>query len=344
MTTPGEPRWARWQVLGAVVGAVAVLAATGCGSSSSSSSGDSSNPLPSTVDKTPVTLTLWHMFAGEEAAPFNAALARFHQKYPWITIKPEVQPNTDDDTFDPNLINAINGGNAPDVAMPFGPDYAGQYCSSGLMENLDPVHEAGPHLDLDQFSKAALTYTNYGGNQCLLPSLTDAYGLYYNNAMLQQAGITSPPKTMDELMADAKKLTVRNSDGSIKVAGFSPMNEFNELGLADLARAWGGEWFDSNGKAQLATDPAWTKALMWQKQLIDWYGYNNIAQVRRRPTPTTEFNAGQAFQTGKLAMAFDGEWRTAFIRRTAKDLPLRHRAVPGRGRRNGTARAAWVAP
>ena len=30
------------------------------------------------------------------------------------------------DTFDPNLVNAINGGNPPDVAMPFGPDYVGQ--------------------------------------------------------------------------------------------------------------------------------------------------------------------------------------------------------------------------
>ena len=53
--------------------------------------------------------------------------------------------------------------------------------------------------------------------------LTDAYGLYYNKDMFAKAGIAGPPKTMTELMADAKKLTVRNADGSIKIAGFVPL-------------------------------------------------------------------------------------------------------------------------
>ena len=57
-------------------------------------------------------------------------------------------------------------------------------------------------------------------------------------------------------MADAKKLTVRNSDGSIKVAGFVPLDSSAQLGRADLARAWSAKWFDSDNKAQLATDPA----------------------------------------------------------------------------------------
>ena len=56
---------------------------------------------------------------------FEKALAGFHKQYPWITVKPIVQPNTVNDTFDPNLINAIKGGNPPDVALPFGPDYVG---------------------------------------------------------------------------------------------------------------------------------------------------------------------------------------------------------------------------
>ena len=48
--------------------------------------------------------------------------------------------------------------------------------------------------------------------------------------MFAKAGITEPPKTMTELMADAKKLTVRNPDGSIKVAGFVPLQDWEQLG------------------------------------------------------------------------------------------------------------------
>ncbi len=50
---------------------------------------------------------------------------------------------------------------------------------------------------------------------------------------------------MTELMADAKKLTVFNPDGTIKVAGFVPLNQWEELSPDDLANAWGAKWFDS---------------------------------------------------------------------------------------------------
>jgi multiple sugar transport system substrate-binding protein len=299
----------------------ALVAAAGCGGSSSSSSSASGG----TTDKTPVTIVLWHLFSGEEKKPFNDALAGFHKKYPWITIKQEVQPNTNNDTFDPNLIAAIKGGNAPDVALPFGPDYIGQYSSSGLWQNLTPYMQRD-HISISDFAPAAITYTKFGDNQCALPSLTDAYGLYYNKAMLKKAGIAAPPKTMDELMADAKKLTVKNPDGSIKVAGFVPLDNWEQLGPADLARAWGAQWFNSQNQAQLATDPGWSKALMWQRNLVDWYGYNNIEKFLLANT-NNEFNPTNAFENGKVAMMFDGEWRTAFIK-ADKHPPLNYGTAP----------------
>jgi ABC-type glycerol-3-phosphate transport system substrate-binding protein len=72
---------ARTLVLWGAAGAL--VAAAGCGGSSSSSSSASGG----TTDKTPVTIVLWHLFSGEEKKPFNDALAGFHKKYPWITIK-----------------------------------------------------------------------------------------------------------------------------------------------------------------------------------------------------------------------------------------------------------------
>ena len=299
----------RMLTIGAVT-ALSVAAGCGGGSSNSSSSGPSSS-----IDKTPVTITMWDLWSGEEGKPFNDALKGFTKQYPWITIKQIIQPNTATDTFDPNLINAINGGNPPDVAMPFGPDYVGQYCPSGLWQDLSSYMEAS-NLTIDDFAPAAITYTNHGGKQCALPSLTDAFGLYYNKQMLDKAGIT-PPKTMDELMAAAKKLTVFNSDGTIKVAGFVPLNLWNELGPGDLGNAWGAKWFDDANKPQFATDPGWASAFRWQRQLIDFYGYDNITKFFAANT-NNEFNKSNAFENGKVAMVFDGEWRTAFITR---DVP-----------------------
>jgi len=125
---------------------------------------------------------------------------------------------------------------------------------------------------------------------------------------------------MTELMEDAKKLTVKNSDGSIKVAGFVPLQDFEQLGIYDLARMWGAKFFDDNGDPVLASDPAWASALEWQKQMIDYYGYDNIIKFNAAYGGDNEFSASNAFETGKVAMMFDGEWRTAFIKREHPEL------------------------
>jgi len=149
--------------------------------------------------------------------------------------------------------------------------------------------------------------------------LADAYGLYYNTAMLKQAGLEGPPKTTAELTEYAKKLTVKNPDGSIKVAGFVPMQDWGQLGISDLARMWGAEWFNDNGDPQFAESPGWASAMEWQKQLVDWYGYDNILKFYGQYN-NDEFSPQNAFETGKVAMMFDGEWRTAFIKREHPEL------------------------
>ena len=72
--------------------------------------------------------------------------------------------------------------------------------------------------------------------QCSLPALADAYGLYMNTKMLKAAGFTQPPKTLSELTAMAKKLTVRNADGSLKRVGLNPLFGHYET-FADGLRA-----------------------------------------------------------------------------------------------------------
>ena len=314
----------QWRALCALLALALVALAAGCGGSSGSSSSSGGGSVAPSEDKTPVTLTLWHPWTGDEKKIFEAQLTKFEQQYPWITVKAVGYP--DSDTFDDQVIKAIKGGNGPDAVLSFGPDYDGQYCSSGLMQDLSNYMDQDG-VSIDQFAPAAITYTQFDDKQCMLPSLTDSFGLYYNKDMFAKAGITSPPKTMTELMDDAKKLTVKNSDGTIKVAGFVPLQDFEQLGIYDLARMWGAKFFDDNGDPVLASDPAWASALEWQKQMIDYYGYDNIIKFNAAYGGDNEFSASNAFETGKVAMMFDGEWRTAFIKGD-KHPPLNYGTAP----------------
>ena len=106
-------------------------------------------------------------------------------------------------------------------------------------------------VSADIFPAAPKYYTEFDGKRCALPMLADAYGLYYNKAMFAKAGITHPPKTISELTADAKKLTVRNPDGSLKVVGFDPVSGFYENAAAHYGPLVGREV----GRRQGQLDP-----------------------------------------------------------------------------------------
>ena len=189
-----------------LAGVAALVLAAGCGSSGSSSS----TTTTGSQSHTPVTLTVWHLYTGDEGQAFKDGLKGFEKQYPWIHLKLVLQPNTDNDTFDPNLIQAIHGGDAPDVAVSFTPSYDAQWCSSGLWLDLSSyMQQSG--ISTSEFAPATLDYTSFQGKQCALPSLTDSFGLYYNTDMFKKAGITSPPKNLTELETDAKRLTVKNS-------------------------------------------------------------------------------------------------------------------------------------
>jgi multiple sugar transport system substrate-binding protein len=112
-------------------------------------------------------------------------------------------------------------------------------------------------------------------------------------------------------MEMAKKLTVFNPDGSIKVAGFVPTMGFYENAPAHFAPSYGAKWLTSDGKSAIGTDPNWQKWLIWEKQLTDWYGVDKL--TRFTAGAGQEFSADNDFETGKIALQMDGEYRTAFI-------------------------------
>ena len=250
---------------------------------------------------------------------FKDAVKGFETKNPGVTVK--VVGGINDD----KIIAASRGGKAPDVAQSFSADNAGAFCSSGAWIDLKSYMERDGISD-DIFPPAPRSYTQFEGTRCALPMLADAYGLYYNTEMLEKAGLDGPPKTVSELVDYAKKLTVKNSDGSLKVVGFNPVMGWYSNTPANFGPMFGGKWVDESGKSSLGSDPAWEKLLRWQKKLIDFYGYDNL--VKFQAGLGDEFSASNAFEKGKVAINVDGEWRTAFIADEAPDLPYDTAPVP----------------
>ena len=252
----------------------------------------------------PTKLTVWVGWSARELSVFKQVVAEYDKNNPSVTV------NVVGSINDNKIVAAIRAGSAPDVVSSFNSYNVGIYCGTGGWIDLAPLM-AKDHISASMFPAATRYYTQYKGVRCALPLLADTYGLYYNKTMFKAAGITSPPKTMSELAADAKKLTVRGSNGTIKVAGIDPVIGFYENVPERWITSYGGKWQDAQGNSILSKDPAWTKWLNWQKSLVDWFGYNNL--VRFQAGQGDEFSASNAFEAGKVAMNLDGEWRVAFI-------------------------------
>ena len=103
------------------------------------------------------------------------------------------------------------------------------------------------------------------------------------------------------------------------MAGFVPLDLWDELDIADIGPLLRRPVvrLERQGRSSPPTRPG-RSAFEWQKPLVDWYGYDNLEKFFADATANSEFNPTNAFETGKVAMMFDGEWRTAFIRR---DIP-----------------------
>jgi len=133
-----------------------------------------------------------------------------------------------------------------------------------------------------------------------VPIYSMAYGLYYNKKQFKAAGIASPPKTWDEFVVDAKKLTTAKHWALSLEAGSKTENIHTAF---TLSQQQGGSFFDSTGKATFNT-PQNVAAL---KQYVDFMQTDKIVN----PSDAQYSNGTEAlkdFATGTTSMVF---WQAA---------------------------------
>lgn len=277
------------------VAAISVLA-TACTGQAESGANDDPNAK--------TTINFWHGWsAPSEVKAIQDNVDRFEKTHP--NIKVNVVGNINDDKLNQSL--RVGGSKGPDVVSSFTTSNVGKFCSSGAFADLSPFIEKSK-LDLEKtFPKVLLDYTQFEGKRCALPLLADAYGLYYNKDAFKKAGITAPPKTLSELAADAKKLTITKGD-SYQQLGFMPTFHGYETITDHYLASWDHAYFDADGKSNIAKDPAFAKMFTYQKKLVDDLG--GYAKLEKyRGSFGDEWGAKHPFHTGQVAMQLDGEWR-----------------------------------
>ncbi len=265
------------------------------------------------------TISLWVGLGGEELEVLEGVIDDFE------AANPEIRVNVVGEVGDEQILAAMREGRGPNVVSTSESVNVAAYWSDGGLLDLAPWM-VRDRVDPGQFLAPTNSYTSSRGKRWSLPMLADAYGLFYDRARFAAAGITEPPRTIAELTEYAKRLTQRNPDGSLRVVGFLPLLGFYENFVANFGHMFGAQWTNADGRSTLGSHPAWSAMLRWQKDLVDWYGYEHLVQFQAQVG--VEFSPENAFQTGRLAMMIDGGWRVAMLASQAPEVDYGTAPVP----------------
>lgn len=225
---------------------------------------------------------VWHAYrAGEKAALTQVADA-FNARSDGVKIKLLQIPY---DAFADKITAAVPRGKGPDLFI-FAQDRVGDWAASGMLEPVDfwmNDQLEGAFLDP---SLEALTYDDsvYG-----LPMSLKMLALFYNTDL-----VSSPPKTTDDMIAEAKK----HSDPKAEKFGLVYENA-NFYHHAMWMQGFGGRVFSKKGKPTLDT-PEVIKSLEFAQDLAKKQGI--MPEEISGTLVTTLFNSGKA------AMVINGPW------------------------------------
>lgn len=166
--------------------------AAGCSQKSKDSAGSSAKQVKLT----------WWTYKNSDQTFMQSYIDKFNKENKdGITINYVVQTSNN---FRQALQLAFQSNQAPDLFT--GQDLASYYVPKNEVEPLDK------YISSSMKSRFGKYYSSEGDNAVngkiySLPSQGITYRLMYNKDLFKQAGIANPPATLDEMVADAKKIT-----------------------------------------------------------------------------------------------------------------------------------------
>ena len=167
------------------------------------------------------------------------------------------------DDIRPKLVTALIAGTAPADVTEFDWSWTGQFNAADWYLPLNDSIDADTVADI----KGASIFT-IDGKLLGVPYTNDFRVMLINKKQFADAGITEMPKTLDELVADAKQIKAKNIVQYPIGLPLSP-SEGASTSWYLLTKAFGGELFDKDFNPLFVTpDSAGYKAMAFELQLL----------------------------------------------------------------------------
>ncbi|MET0850341.1 MAG: sugar ABC transporter substrate-binding protein [Candidatus Rokuibacteriota bacterium] len=201
-------------------------------------------------------------------------------------------------------------------------DWVAEFADLGMLQPLDEWLAREPKDYMDNI--VPTFHKKWLGKQHYLPVHAGCVALYWNTEIFKKAGVAAPPKTWDEYVQVAKKIT--NPEAKVfattaTLAAEPPTNLTYDI--YPLIYQAGGEVIDEKTNKAVFNSPAGVKAIQWYVDLIN---------VHKVAVPGVLSNGEREkrgnFGAGNIGMMFEGPWGIPIQKRLNANLQFDIATLP----------------
>ncbi len=261
-------------------------------------------------------LSIWNV--GDDESAFTAAYAAFNAKYPNVTFR--YRSFSDEGAYEAALLDALAAGTGPDIFVVRNDKVIRHQNkmlpASSITMGLPELRATFPQVvEKDFFGTGGL----YG-----LPLSIDTLALIYNRDLFDDAGVSAPPRTWDDVQGTAPVLTKKGEGGVITQSGMALGGAASHIETA----------VDTLYLLMLQTGTAMTDAALTQASFNSSTGLNALRFYLQFGNPTSaayswgtgEATARMRFADEKLAMFID--YASAIPLLTVRNAFLNYAVAP----------------
>jgi multiple sugar transport system substrate-binding protein len=250
-----------------------------------------------------VEIEYWQYYFDARIDAMEQLIEGFEAENPDITVKTNHFPYAD---YRTKVAAAIPAGEGPDVVQLFY-GWLNDYKEAALIQPL-PTDEF-PVAEIDDSFFPMVQAMKGDDAYWALPTAVRSLALFYNTRLFKEAGVETPPTTLDELVETAKKLTKVDGAGNITqvgiTAGMTAQDHhwYREV----LVRQMGGDPYVDDYQTVNYNSEAGIKALdfyvgLAKEHKVTSFGFMDEPQA--------------AFKAGRAGMHIDGSFRIGSIENT----------------------------
>lgn len=255
-------------------------------------------------------ITVWLMTGEISPAVYNAVNKAFEAQHPGVKVNVQIQQWSGITT----KIDTALASNTPPDALEIGNTDVPEYAASGGLVDLTALEKK---IDIKggKWLSGLQQPAEVKGKVYAVPLLAGDRVVLYNEQMFKHAGITTTPNSVDQLLADGKKLQ-RTFKGR---SDFSALYFPGQYWYAALPMIW-----DHGGNVATYKNGKWTGQLTSAATIAGLEEFktvqNDLSSVPSRTVNTNLPDQDAVFAHGKAAMVIGGSWEVGAIEGYNKGL------------------------